>query len=171
MLKNVDKINNYLNKWLRKNGFRCSVQMDNDFSFDIVNDVIHYSIIIPSSHNELFLKVCQECREEIVECDNFILSFFHELGHYETKDLFDDEWDEYDRSCEQLESKEEYTDEDYLNYYKYPLEIEATQWGCDYIVEHRRKVNNWWNGLSALIEEFVEVNNIELEEELNQKDI
>lgn len=162
MLRNVDKINSYLNNWLKKNNFNCTVQMDTDFSFDTVNNVIHYSILVPTEHDELFLKVCQECNEEIGNCDNFILSFFHELGHCETQGYFDDdEWDNYEEDCDKLESNKEYSEEDYLNYYHYPIEIEATQWGCDYIIQHKRKIKNWWGKVSNLIQEFVEINNIE----------
>ena len=162
MLKNVKKINNYLNNWLKKNGFDCTAQMDSNFNFDLINDVIHYSLVIPTDHDELFLQVCQECREEIENVDNFILSFFHELGHFQTKDMFeDDEWDTYNDLCEDMVDDNKYEDEDYLAYYHYPIELEATQWGCDYVVEHSRKVKNWWAGLKPLIEEFMKVNEIE----------
>ena len=166
MLKGIDRINKFLNDWLRDNEFECTVQLDTDFHYDIVNDVIHYSLIVPMSHNDLFLKVCQECRPEIGDCDNFILSFFHELGHFNTYYMFeDDEINSYEFLCDSFDVTDEndFTDEDYDTYYHCDVELEATQWGCDYIVEHEAEVREWWKTLKQLILDFYEINNIEKE--------
>ena len=164
MLKGVDRINKFLNNWLQDNGFECTVQLDTDFHYDIINDVIHYSLVVPMSHDELFLSVCQECRPEIGDCDNFIVSFFHELGHFNTYHLFDDkEIDLYDSICESIYREEALTDEEYDTYYHCDVELEATQWGCDYIVEHSDEIEEWWKTLKQLILDFYEINNIEME--------
>ena len=163
MLKGVDEINKYLNKWLKSHNFDCTVCFDTDFSYDCINNIIHYAFVIPGNHDKLFLKLCQECRDEIGNCDNFILSFFHELGHNETQHLFsDEEWDKYDELCDIISGKEDFTEDDYINYYKYPIELEATKWACDYIVDHSRIVKNWWDKLQPLIMKFIELNEIEV---------
>ena len=129
MLKNIKPINNYLNNWLKENNFDCTVQFDADFSFDCLNDILHYTFVVLQDHDRLFLEVCREICPEIEESDNFILSFFHELGHFETQHLFsDEEWDTYDELCDIMSNMDELTDKNYLDYYHYPIEIEATKW-------------------------------------------
>lgn len=157
MKKCIKKITRYLNNWLKENDFECLALYDLDFSFDCINDVIYYSFVVTGHHDELFLKICQEYKPEIGNCDNFILSFFHELGHFETQHLFTEkEWEDYDKLIDSLGNKKDFTDEDYLKYYKHPIEMEATMWACDYIVSNSDKVEKWWKDVKLLINEFYE---------------
>lgn len=165
IMKELKPINDFLNSWLKKNHFDCSVEFDTDFSFDCMNDIIHYSIVVVQEHDKLFLEVCKKVCPEIIESDNFILSFFHELGHYMTQDEFSEkEWEKYDKFCDKISSIESPTQKDYFRYYNHKIEIAATEWGCNYIVNHSRKVKNWWSKLKPLILNFIEENNIEVDE-------
>lgn len=158
MVKEIKDINNYLNNWLKENDFECCALFDVDFSFDCTNDIIYYSLIVPGDHDELFLKVCQEYKPEIGNCDNFILSFFHELGHYMTQDIFSEkEWEDY---YSYFAPDNDSDDSYYLRYYKSPIEYEATMWACDYIVSNSDKVSEWWRGLQPLILDFYKENDI-----------
>lgn len=165
-LLGVKPINKYLNKWLEAHGFDCTVCLGTDFSYDCINDIIYYAFVVADAQDKNYIKVCQECREEIGEVDNFILSFFHELGHFETQDAFsEEEWRSYEKLCERINQKETSTLEDYNAYWHHPVELEATQWGCDYIIDNYDIVKEWWDNLKPLILDFIKLNNIELDEE------
>lgn len=152
----IKEINNYFNNWLKERGFDCQCLFDTDFSFDYNNDVIYYAFAVPNSHDEMFLKLCQEIAPEIEQCDNFILSFFHELGHYVCQNNYTDEdWEEYDDILEEINSKEDFIEEDILNYYTCGIEISATCWACEYIVSHEEDISEWWNNTKNLIYEFM----------------
>lgn len=161
-LKGIKPINNYLNKWLKAHDFECTAELDTDFSFDGVRNVIYYSFVVPESHDVHFIDVCRECREEIGDVDTFILSFFHELGHYETEGMFEEkEWKHYDKLCRKLRSKGDLTLKDCNKYWHDPIEYEATMWACDYIIDNFEEVKKWWSELQPLIMNFMKLNKIE----------
>lgn len=163
MLFGAGKLNKYLNSWLEEHGFECTVEFDLDFTYDQLNNIIHYTLIVPLDHDEMFMKVCQEYREELIDVDCFLLSFFHEIGHWVTEDMWSpEEWDEYDKYVESLPSP--MTDENFNDYYHYPIEWEATRWACDFMVNNEQLVKNFWEELQPLIMEFYEKNEVELDD-------
>ena len=168
--RKIKEINTFLNSCLKEQCFECTVQFDSDFSFDFVNDVIHYSFIVCDLHDKLFEEVCKSCNPDIVNVDNFVLSFFHELGHFNTLHIFNEkEWKNYEKLNEVLNSKlKDNKDENlekklYKQYYTDPIELEATQWGCDYIVSHSDEVEKFFNRFQELYTEFLKDNNYEFD--------
>ena len=168
--RTIKEINKFLNQWLKEHEFECTVQFDSDFSFDTMNDIIHYSFIVCDLHDKLFEEVCKQCNPDIVDVDNFVLSFFHELGHFNTLHIFNDnEWDQYDHLKDVLEEKlKDNCDEKkekklYKEYYTNPIELEATQWGCDYIVSHSDEVKKFFEDFQVLYMKFLEENNYEFD--------
>lgn len=143
-LEGVKVINDYLNRWLIDNHFDCTVKFGTDFSYDYLNDIITYSFMVADTFDKEFIKVCKFCREEINTADTFILSFFHELGHFETQAIFTDaEWKNYDKLCKKLSKKKKPKIKDYKKYWYHPVELEATRWACDYIVNNKEKIDIW----------------------------
>lgn len=162
MLKGIKPINSYLNKWLKENQFECKTQLGTDFCYLEDKDIIEYCFVIPGGHNEMFFEVCKECNPNIQECDPFITSFFHELGHFETQGMFEEkEWKNYFKLCNKLRNKKENTDTDYWKYFHHPIELEATRWATDFIVDNEDKIYDWWNHLQPLILDFYTLNNVE----------
>lgn len=168
-LNKIKEINRYLNEWLSEQEFDCTVEFDSDFSYDMTNEIIHYSFVVCNLHDKLFAEVCKNCNSAIENVDNFILSFFHELGHHNTIYIFSaEEWDKYDNQKLKLEEKlkdnlDEQTERKLYNkYYTNPIELEATQWGCDYIVSHSDEVKKFFEGFQKLYKEFLVENNFDI---------
>jgi len=159
-MKVEKEITTYITKWLHKNGFECNAEIGTDFSFWSDTDTISCALVINDTHMNLFQKVADELGIEYT-CDNFLLSFFHELGHFETLDEINERtYKASQRKKAKLETKEVYTEKDYMTYYHLPEEIIATQWAVDFINENPNKVAKFWNGLQPLILKFYEVNNV-----------
>ena len=158
----LKQINNYFNNYFKSNGWDCVAAFSNDFSYDFSNDIIYYSFLVNEAHDKLFADVCGEYRKEVKSVNNFILSLFHEIGHYMTCHIFtDDEWKHYDEQNELFKSKLECISDEkeelelYKDYYKLNVEMEATMWGCDYIVSHWEEVHNLYDGFKNLSTEFL----------------
>lgn len=163
----VKQLNKFLNTWLSAHEFECTVEFDNDFSFDSVNDIIHYSFVLCDLHDSLFKEVCVECNGGVADCGNFVLSFFHELGHFNTLHIFtDSEWERYENQRTAIEksligNKDENTEKIlYKQYYKNPIELEATQWGCDYIVSHYDEVQEFNKNFQDIYIKFLNENGV-----------
>ena len=163
MLKGVGKINKYLTDWCKSNGFKVKCRIGSDFEYDRIHNIVYYSFVISDDHDKLFKSLCsQYLSNDIQECDTFILSFFHELGHYLSKDDYDeDEWDKYFKLKERLTNKKRCTDKDFIKYIMHPIELEATIRGCEYLNSHIDNVEIFAGNLSKLTTEFFKLNNIE----------
>lgn len=132
-LQSDKKLNNYLHSWFATNcDFDLDFKLGTDFEYEFVSDTIYYAFVIPENHDKLFLDVCREIAPDLETCDNFLLSLFHEVGHYITQEDFeDDEWDNYNET--------EYGT-DYQGYYHDPIEYEATRAGIELMMEHKDKI-------------------------------
>lgn len=166
-LKAIQPINKYLNTWLKMNGFKCRVEFDSEFSYDFENQIIHYSVTVPKEHDEYYFKLIQFYQPDLVECDNFILSFFHELGHYKTEKQFSEtEWQAYQEFVDKIEnSNKESCAWEFYKYYMHPIEIAATEWGANYIINNPKKIRRFIKRLNPLIINFIDENEIELDDE------
>ena len=133
-LKGEQKLNQYLHNWFATNcDFDLDFELGTDFEYVYVDDLIRYAFVVVDDHDRMFLDVCREIAPELVNCDNFLLSLFHEVGHYITQEDFDDdEWDDYD-------SKSDWGS-DYDGYYHHPIEYEATRAGIELMMENQDKI-------------------------------
>lgn len=162
MIKGIKEINGFLNNWLKDNDFDLIVKYSNDFYFDEINDIVSYTFTVPGKHDEYFIEFCKNITPEIVNCDNFILSFFHEIGHYETQDLFTEkEWEEYIKAVNKLNRRIIHSKKEYFKYFNLKIEFEASYWACNYIVENKDKIKKFWEELQPLILSFYILNNVE----------
>jgi len=162
MLYGYKKLDKYLSDWCKTNGFKVSCQFSTDFEYDSDLGILYYSIVVPKKHDELFYQICKKYLPSLTKCDNFILSFFHELGHYVTEDDYtDDEWTDYTKFINEFKNSK-LTLQDYKRYYKYPIELNATKWGCQYIEHHLDQIKEFSDITSNLIKQFYKRNNIEI---------
>ena len=158
----LKEINNYFNEYFKSKGWECTAAFSNDFSYDFSNDIIYYSFIVNEDHDKLFAEICGSYKPEVASVNNFILSLFHEIGHYMTCDIFTDkEWKHYDKQNDKFMdklSKPISREEElklYRAYYNLEIEMEATMWGCDYIVAHWDEVHELYDGFRKLSTEFL----------------
>ena len=156
-LQGVEEISQYLTNWLIAHDFDAVAEFGSDFQCDTSSNTIYWTVVVPNDLDELFIKVCQECQPEIINADTFLLSFFHELGHIETENEWTDrEWKNYYKF---VETPDDHTVEQYFHH---PVEISATRWGCEYIVNHIEEITEFVNGYVPLIKRFYELNEVEL---------
>jgi len=156
-LKVIKKLNQYLNHWLKSHGFDCTVRYTNDFGYEPLNEIIDYSFLILEQHDELFFNFCKELQPSLISCDNFILSFFHELGHHITDDDFsDEEYTDYLMLVTKMNDQDNFTTEDCLNYYNHPVEYEATKWACQYIIDNYEEVKDFYIQVQKFELEYLE---------------
>ena len=133
-IKAEKELNQFLHNWFLSNcDFDLDFELGTDFDYTYVDDKIHYAFVIPDAHDKMFFEVCKEIAPELEQCDNFLLSLFHEVGHYITQEDFDDDvWDDYDAKSD--------WGNDYNGYYHHPIEYEATRAGIELLMDNADKI-------------------------------
>lgn len=155
-LKGIDRLNQFFTKWLADHDFDAVAELGTDFSVDLSSNTIYYSVVEIADTADRFVNFCKSLEPDLVEVDPFIVSFFHELGHIETEDYWDTkDWERYDKFVEI--TKDDYT------YFNFPIEREATKWGCDYIVNNVEEIVEFVRDYSTMISDFYRINGVELE--------
>lgn len=156
----IKNITNIIQTFLDENSFDCMVQESTEFWYDEVDEMIFYAFAVTEKHDELFNNFNHELGLKY-NCDNFILSLFHEIGHHETLHLIEPEERAFDEKViDQIESKSELGIEDYSLYYRLTSEQIATQWAVDYINNNPEKVKALWDKVQPAILKFYEDNEI-----------
>lgn len=160
-LKGVSTLEWWLTKWLREHGFPLvKARLAADFCYDHDEETIYFALGVADNHDKEFLKFCQDELDFPFDCDNFIISFFHELGHYMTfYEWSKDEWDDYFWAKDWLSCLEN-TERDY---YSLPVEMFATRWGCDFIVANQEGIEEFWQVCQKLLMNIYKQNGVETE--------
>lgn len=158
-MANIDTTNieKALKTWLDENGYdELDVEVGEDFLFYQGIDLISVALAQPQFCIEAWDKFLAELGLNIV-IDSFYSSFLHELGHYETLHLFDE--DEITESINirmSLAEKDNITEENHLEYWRLPEEIAATQWAVDFMNENTEAVRHLCELVQPAIKEFFE---------------
>lgn len=157
-LKGVSILEYYLTKWLKDHGFpTVKARLAVDFQYDTEEEIIYFALAVTDNHDKEFLKFCQEELNFPFDYDNFIISFFHELGHYMTWPEWDeDELDDYFWARDYLSCLENSE----RDYYSLPVEIFATQWGCEFITTHQEDIEEFWRVCQKLIMNIYKQNGV-----------
>lgn len=135
----------YLQDFLKKYDVDCDLLLGNDFAYLPVSNTIAYSLLVSDSSSKSFLSFTKELFPEI-NADIFLWSFFHEVGHYETTDEFDDkEYEEYYFFINQ-----EGLDDNF--YYNLPIERAATIWAGEFMKNNAAEVKELWNNIQPIIQ-------------------
>lgn len=110
-MKNLIKLLNNI-----ANEFECEVVIGDEFAYYYEESKI---VVNPTDTDEEFLTLAREngLNEEV---SNFVISFFHELGHNETMDFIEEEY-EGDKDALTMEE-----------YFYLEEEYEATMWAIDF---------------------------------------
>jgi len=85
-----------LREWLKENNFEVGCRLGKEVAFQPADDFNNSHIIIPKTYDFSLDKFFIEFLKKYGYSDNFeaiTLSFLHEIGHFETKHLFNqEEW-------------------------------------------------------------------------------
>lgn len=153
-LKGIDKLNEYFTNWLHNHDFEIDAEMSNEFSIELGSNILHYTPYYDEENAEVYLDEVRKDFPQLANYDDALLSFFHEIGHAETECEWDDkDWKEYDRFVEECHNNREY--------FRHPIEWRATEWGCEYILEHTDEITTFWKNAIDIIHWFYDINNIE----------
>ena len=155
MLKGINEINNILNDFLEE--FDCTADVAEDFEYLYAESLIHYSFVISEKGEKEFIESVNR-HNPIVNCDTFLWSLLHELGHHETiDDLSDNEYADSQIMKDFVEFGIVPTD----IYYYCPDEVAATAWAVQYANSHIDLLQDLWNRLQPAIMNFYKINNVE----------
>ena len=134
---NTKRMDNILSDYLKRElNIKVKCLMGTDFAFYYNLNRIEYSIVVSERMDNLFLEYAKENGLK-VDCGIFLLSFFHEVGHYMTLGRFtSDEIDEF------IDYKDSLTDsdEDCKEYFNIEDERQATLWAIQYINDNVDKI-------------------------------
>jgi hypothetical protein len=171
-LKGIKGLERTINNFLFPFGLKGS--LNNDFSYEYLNDKVNFSIVVPKKLDNWFKEYIYSQWGYIGEVDIFLLSLLHEIGHSETWDEFEDNFEEYSLKRKQIsfdlhllyytnreQNIEEKIKELHFKYFDLPEERAATEWAVEYIKSNSISLSKDWNKISKAIIKFVKLNNIE----------
>lgn len=168
MLKGTSKITKELNNFLKPYEIKCRLGVDFCFypigSLNNRKPFITWSLVIANKHDKTFKKFITDELGYNYKGDMFILDFFHELGHYMTDNtLTEKDRDICDTMREYIENKNKLTEKDYYKYYNLKDEKLATTWAVNYIINHKKEVQELWNTIQPLILNVYKLNKVKLD--------
>lgn len=131
----------FVAKWCEENGFYVSIRYGSDFAYFWANDTIRYSFVTVAYQDELMKEFWFEHGLKY-ECDIFLMSLLHEIGHYKTED----EWSnaESNRFAKMKTKCDADTKEGNFAYWNVPDELKATEWAIDFINSNPEKCKAFW---------------------------
>ena len=88
-LLGIDKINAVLNKFLEP--FEAYADLGEEFSYWYTDSRIEYNLVVIEASTDYFMQNFNRMAPDL-NCDPFLASFLHELGHHETLDFIDDDY-------------------------------------------------------------------------------
>ncbi len=167
-LKGVNEINTILNEFLEE--FEVCADIGSDFSYWYHKNKIEYALFTSEQSNQYFMQNFKRLAPDI-ECDIFLASFLHELGHHETIDTISEMDEIYcldvKEKLNQSFQNEKLTtterEELHETYFLLQDEYEATMWAINYIRNNIEILRSFWTKLQPAIFKFYELNEIEVE--------
>ena len=165
-LLGVDTITNILDDFLDE--FGATSRLGVEFGYLERKNLIEYAVAIEPVSDGAFMANFHRLAPEI-NCDTFLISFLHELGHHMTMpDLTEEDYwycvDTVDVLEEEITTPglpKERIMEIHQQYYDLPIERMATDWAIEYIFDNVEKVAALWNRLQPAIMEFYRLNEVE----------
>lgn len=161
-IKGVSILEYYLTKSLHEWGFDdLKARAAADFMYDDIHHTIYFPFAVAIESNEEFQSFAHEqCGWRYIGSDPFILSFFHELGHWATwEDWTEEDWNSYHLAVKYIN--------DYglalEDYFSLPQEKSATQWAVRFIQNNEEEIEKWWRFVKKITNHIYKINNIETE--------
>lgn len=146
-----EEITSILNNFLAEEEIECTCELDTDFAYYCNSDVITYSLITTERTDKLFTEFAKQHGLK-VDCGIFLLSLFHEVGHYFTLEDLDEKTE---KRCERIkETLSPNKDKDCLKYFGLADEIIATEWAIEYINNNEKKLEKLAKKLQKAIDKL-----------------
>lgn len=149
----ISELDKIINDFLLDNNFDCSAKFGSDFAYWYENSEIEYSLLVSERLDNMFKEFAESIGLKI-NCGNFLLSFFHELGHHNTLDFLDD--DLYKESQLIKSNLNSEIDEDCKKYFELYDEIEATKWAIGYINNNEEKIKKFAIDIQENLSNWIE---------------
>lgn len=157
-LKCISTLEFYLTKWLHDHGFPgVKARVAADFQYDNDEETIYFALAVADEQDKKFLKFAQDKLDFPYDCDNFILSFFHELGHWATWYCWNEnDWEDYFHDKE-LIAERKLPIEDYFSL---PIEETATRWAIKQICTSPKEIEEFWRVCQKLLMNIYKQNGV-----------
>lgn len=134
MFEQIEKI---INDFIKENDFaEVTAVIGADFCYYDSLNRIQFSLVVPKESMKAFTQFAINNGLK-VDCGDFILALFHELGHSETIDLLDEEETAYCLGKKRILGNNR---SDYQEYMRLADEFAATAWAINYINNNAEKV-------------------------------
>jgi hypothetical protein len=160
-LLGIDKINAVLNKFLEP--FEAHADLGEEFSYWYADSRIEYNLVVIEASTDYFMQNFNKMAPDL-NCDPFLASFLHELGHHETLDFIDEDYRPIKMQLEEDLKRVSKSAEAIIHqkYFDLPVEYEATMWAIEYMRNNAQKVAEFWKELQEAIMEFYRLNEVEV---------
>lgn len=159
-LKGLDKIDNALNAWLIKYGFKSRVHgVDSDF-FWYHDNTIGYTFFFPEEAITPWTNTLNELGCNLI-IDTFYSVFLHECFHGETYWSIPEEVrNECHKTKELMIQDPSSFDDLYWTYYHLPVELEATAAAVKFMNTNLKAIEELVDTVGAAVREFYEINDV-----------
>ena len=162
-LKGVKRLERVVNKFLKQFGLKSAFAVE--FYYLPERKKVAFSFLKPPN-DDWFMEFFNSLAPDI-ECDSFLASLMHEIGHHMTYNDFDDEdWEQDYLNRNMLEAKGTAISNKDINfeYFNLPTERAATEWAIEYIHANVEQLRVFWANMRRTIEWFYNINYVEVEE-------
>lgn len=162
-LKGIKRVERAINKFLKQFGLKSVFAVE--FYYLPERKKVAFTFL-EAPNDKWFMEFFNSLAPDI-NCDIFLASLMHEIGHHMTYDDFDDEdWasDLFYRNT--LEAKGTAISDRDINfeYFNLPTERAATEWAIKYIRSNVEQIKVFWANIMRTIEWFYNINYVEVED-------
>lgn len=135
----MNNIEGALYKWLKENGIECGICFDNDFAYDLINNIIYVGTTSNEKIIHWFEQFIYEYGAEYIGINPYALMMLHEVGHYFTIHSFEaEECFSYYVAKLFLCSGDQ---KGQFEYWEIPDEFSANMWEVNFINRNIEAVN------------------------------
>jgi len=140
--------------------FGLTAFQGDEFSYSPITNTVFFAYEALEDSALYFMNHFQSVAPDI-ECDFFLASLLHEVGHHFTLDNFSpkeisDYYDDVENIRAYMEDKDGDKETADYAYFDLPVEKAATQWAIDYIRNNVEKIADFWSKfLEARVQEEV----------------
>ena len=155
----IRALNKEVNKFLKQ--FEVDARLGTNFSYYYSLGRIEYTIFAASAADKAFMNHFNKLSNGRIVCDVFLASLLHEVGHHLTLDSFseEEELENYDRVMD-LQAKIDFAETEAeeeqirIEYMSLPVEMAATKWAIDYMLNNAEEVGKAWKKIQRAIKRF-----------------
>lgn len=159
-LKGVRKLNKVVNDFTKQFGITFSLGTE----FEVALKQKHgwYAVAVKNDFDTFYTSYIKGISGEKIPI--FLISLLHEIGHFITKDFFDEDDidDEFAMKYELAEKYKEVPCVQYaFEYFSLSTEEEATNWAIAYYKLNKAECINFYNNFLTELYKFYKINNAE----------